>query len=357
MNDFIIVGNGLAACAMAHAFYRERVSFKIIGTGELSACSRVAGGVWNPVVFKRLTKSWLADDLLPSLHEFYSECEATLGKKLVTERTIIRPFSEEQEKNLWKKKAVNDLADYLDPQIHEQDDHLNDFIIPQGYGVVKGAGSINMPLFLDATLAFFSNSCISGVFDHSLLKITQDGVEYQSVKARQIVFCEGYRVADNPFFSWVPLKPAKGETLSIFSENISLRNSVFTKNGFLMDMGDHIFKAGSTYNWNDLTEAPTNKGRQEIKEKISEITGCKYEIVGHGAGVRPSSVDRRPVIGPHPVHGSVHIFNGLGTKGIMLAPYFVKKFVNFSLHQGKLNAEVHVKRFYHLYDQEKKTQD
>jgi hypothetical protein len=355
MNDFIIVGNGLAACAMAHALYAEGASFKMIGVKEMSVCSRVAGGVWNPVVFKRLTKSWLADDLLPCVSEFYAGCEATLGRKLVTERTIVRPFSEEQEKTLWKKKAVNELADYLDPGIYKKDDQLSGFKIPDGYGIVKGAGSLNMPVFLDATLSFFSNSCIHEVFDHSLLKITRHGIEYKSVKARQIVFCEGYRIAGNPFFSWVPLKPAKGETLTIFSENIRLKDSIFTKNGFLMDMGDHIFKAGSTYNWEDLTDQPTNKGREEVREKISEITECEYKIATHEAGVRPSSIDRRPVIGPHPLHGMMHVFNGLGTKGIMLAPYFVRKFVNFSLHQGKINGEVHVKRFYHLYDQQKET--
>jgi glycine oxidase len=358
MNDFIIVGRGLAACVMAHSFYREGISFKIIGDDKLSSCSRIAGGVWNPIVFKRLTKSWLADDVIPFLREFYAGCEATLGKKLVTDRDIIRPFSEEQERKLWQKKAVNELADYLQAKICETPPRaLSCFKINNGYGIVKGGGSLDMPLFLDSTIDFFNAAYIDEVFDHSLLKLTSNGVAYRSVEARRIVFCEGFRVSGNPFFNWVPLKPAKGEMLTLSSETAALDNSVFVKNGFMMDIGEHLFKAGATYNWTDRSQDPTAEGIREIKEKIAEMTACEYKIVKHEAGIRPSAIDRRPVIGQHPEHQQLYIFNGLGTKGVMLAPYFVGKFVNFSVHQAPLNSEVNVKRFYHLYGGNKEAQN
>src|SRR3954470_11553296 len=115
MIDFIIVGRGLAATTLAHTFYENGLTFKIIGDVNLSLSSKVAAGIWNPVVFKRLTKSWLADELVPELTDFYTYCEKELNASFITRRKIIKPFTEEQEKNLWLKKAKSENQ-FLDPQ-------------------------------------------------------------------------------------------------------------------------------------------------------------------------------------------------------------------------------------------------
>src|SRR5689334_3582534 len=101
MTDFIIVGRGLAATTLMHAFHKNEISFQVIADPKLSQCSKVAAGIWNPIVFKRMTRSWLAEKLIPSLNEFYFDCEKKLGVKLVTQRSIIKPFNEEHEKALW----------------------------------------------------------------------------------------------------------------------------------------------------------------------------------------------------------------------------------------------------------------
>lgn len=47
-----------------------------------------------------------------------------------------------------------------------------------------------------------------------------------------------------------------------------------------------------------------------------------YNVVEHKAGVRPSVSDRRPVLGPCKDYEQLVVFNGLGTKGVSLAPFF-----------------------------------
>ncbi|MGZ4042733.1 MAG: FAD-dependent oxidoreductase, partial [Bacteroidia bacterium] len=74
MTDFIIVGRGLAATVLAHTFKTNNLAFKVIGSPNLSHSSLVAAGIWNPIVFKRLTSSWLAHQTVPFLINFYSEC-------------------------------------------------------------------------------------------------------------------------------------------------------------------------------------------------------------------------------------------------------------------------------------------
>ena len=121
-----------------------------------------------------------------------------------------------------------------------------------------------------------------------------------------------------------------------------------------MDLADGNYKLGATYEWDDLDSSPTASGKAELLAKLKGMITCGYEVRKHEAGVRPSSGDRRPIIGQHPAIPGMYIFNGLGTKGMMLAPWFAANFVNFCQQKGPLHPDVDVGRFYTLYDAGKK---
>src|ERR1700752_4815265 len=106
--DFIIVGHGLAGSILAIQLIKSGYSICIVDEPTLSLSSKVAAGIWNPVVFKRLTKSWLADELVPELIEFYKQFELETQTNLISVRNIIKPFTEEQEKTLWQKKVQSE---------------------------------------------------------------------------------------------------------------------------------------------------------------------------------------------------------------------------------------------------------
>ena len=99
-------------------------------------------------------------------------------------------------------------------------------------------------------------------------------------------------------------------------------------------LGNHLFKVGATYNWKDKTDLPTEEGKQELIDRIKEIINCDFEIVEHFAGVRPTVKDRRPLIGTHPEYKSLHILNGLGTRGVMLVPHMAKALFEY-IEEGK----------------------
>lgn len=354
MTDFIIVGRGLAATVLMHAFRREGISFRVIGDASLSGCSRVAAGIWNPVVFKRMTKSWMAGELIDCLLEFYSECEQVLGTKLLTLRDIIKPFSEEQEKKLWQKKAAGVLSTFIDPEIHYKlPDFLRGCRIADGYGRVLRSGNLDVKTFIDASADFFSDRITTERFEHTALSLLEGIVSYKSHTARNIVFCEGHLLKFNPLFNWVPLRPAKGEILTIHAPGLGLSNAVFNRNGFLMPLGDDLFRVGATYEWGDPNDETSSAGRKELEQKVRNMTQAEFRVRGHEAGVRPSCLDRRPVIGPHPNYPQAFLFNGLGTKGVMLAPFFAKNFVYFFFQKEALNAEINIKRFYDFYAPER----
>lgn len=349
MTDFIIVGRGLAANVLANTFHQNNVSFHVIGQTGLSNSSLVAAGIWNPIVFKRLTLSWKAYQCVPVLNSFYNQCEANLEKQFVYHRAIIKPFVQEQEKTLWQKKSKNELAEFLDSNSYSDSASYKNCNISGEFSLVKRTGNIDIPTFINATSSFFKDLISDEFFDYNQIQIQPGEVSYKNLKAKNIIFCEGYLVKNNPFFNWIPLKPAKGEIVSLKAEGLELNNCILNKNGFIFESSSGIFKCGATYDWENLTDETSSKGLTELTDKVKDLINVPYSIIEHKAGVRPSSLDRRPIIGKHPAHENLFVFNGMGTKGVMLAPYFANNFVLFYLQKQALNFEADVKRFYSLY--------
>lgn len=343
--DGIIVGQGLAGTILAHRLQSHGQSVALIDTPHLSNSSAVAAGIWNPVVFKRLSKSWMADEVLPAMMDFYRACEQKLGTSLVIEKPIIRPFSEPQEISFWQKKAASDNP-YLDGRAYNSYQLTPQDVVAQ-YGRVKGSGHLHVQQFLHSSRVFFEaqGACLSEALDHSEVQVSSEGVDYKHLRARYIVFCEGYQVRHNPFFRHIPFKPAKGEVLTIYCEDLQLESEIFNKNFFILPLGDHTYKVGATYEWQELNDLPTDQARWELLQKLNAVLHVPFEVIHHQAGVRPSVIDRRPVLGSHASYPNVCIFNGFGTKAVMLAPYFSEQLCGMLLHQRGLGSEVDVKRF------------
>lgn len=350
MNRVIIVGGGLAGMVLAFRLHEEDIPFLLIDKPSLSSSSKVAAGLWNPLVFKRMSKSWMAEELLPELHRFFTTCERKTGVDFLCKRISIKPFTEDHEKTLWKKRVYQDLSTFAEAQDYKG--------IPQGYeacrftngyGKIFESGNVYINTFLEAGKAFFKDCLVEEDFDYAQLQIRERSVVYKNWETETLVFCEGHLVKHNPYFSWIPLKPAKGEILHITAPKLKIKKGVYNRDGFILDSEEGKFIVGSTYNWLELNDKASPAGLKELEKKLSRMISCDYKIVKHLAGVRPSSIDRRPILGAHPKHRNLFVFNGLGAKGVMLAPYFAGKFVHFLKQKQDLPPEVDVARFYKLY--------
>ena len=102
---------------------------------------------------------------------------------------------------------------------------------------------------------------------------------------------------------------------------------------------------GSTYAWDQVDEEPTVEGKAEIIEKLKGFLDHPFEVLEHTAGFRPTVKDRRPLLGMHPILSSVGVFNGLGTKGYLLAPWLSRIMANHLLYNSELPDEVKLTRF------------
>ena len=343
--DFILVGQGIAGSVLSLSLIKAGYTVCVIDSPNLSKSSRVAAGIWNPIVFKRLTKSWLADELVPELQLFYNFCEKELNTTLIHQRSIIKAFTEEQEKNLWIKKS-NDGNLFLDNQTHE-DLAVDANYTVKSYSKVLQAGNLDVAHFIESVKTYLKNnqSYLEEEFDYTKLDIKDNAVGYNSICANHIIFCDGHLITKNPYFSWIPMKPAKGEVLTIHCTSLKLKQDIFNKGFFILPLGNDLYKVGATYEWEQLNDIPTEKGRDELIKKINSVVTSPYQIISHDAGVRPSVIDRRPVVGAHPEFKNVFVFNGLGTKAVMLAPYFAKQLVASIQNNAPIDSEVNPNRF------------
>ena len=218
-----------------------------------------------------------------------------------------------------------------------------------GASEVMQSGNLDTGIFLTSFRNYYNERelLLEERFDYKQMVISENSVTYKNIVAEKIIFCEGYKALENPYFSWLPFKLTKGEiiTIKLNGNHVIPIDKVINKGVFILPLGNNTYKVGATYEWQDLSQLPTEKGKSDLIEKLQKVLKVPFEITDHQAGVRPTVSDRRPLIGLHPDHPSLAVFNGLGTKGVMLAPYFAKQFVNFLEHQLPLDKEANINRF------------
>jgi len=313
--------------------------------------SLVAAGMFNPIVFKRLNKSWNADLFVPAMNSFFQEMETFLDTKMKSEVDIVRIFSSMENQNDWEVKVRDEnFKDYLSPETTNELSE-NDIDFPFGYGIVKNGGWVNTHTFLYGYRKYLTqeNLILNEKFDYNSLKISDNNLEYKDLKAIKIIFCEGTLAMENPYFNYLPFKPTKGEVLTI-----EIKDFTFTKMAnrgfFMLPLGDNKYRVGATYNWKDETYKTTEEGRNELIEKIKTVIKQDFTILDHQAGIRPTVKDRKPFIGFHPEHKSLAIFNGLGTKGILNGPYLAGQFCEVLEGNKILEREVDIIRYFKFYN-------
>ena len=78
--DYIIVGLGLAGLAFTNELLCHKKSFVVFEDNSQNS-SIVAGGVYNPVILKRFTPVWEAENQLKIAIPFYEQLEKLLNNQ------------------------------------------------------------------------------------------------------------------------------------------------------------------------------------------------------------------------------------------------------------------------------------
>lgn len=356
---YLLIGQGLAGSLLADALLRHGQRVQVVADARPTS-SGAAAGLFNPVTGRKPQLTWLADALFPYLHRFYPDLEHRLGAKFYHPLPLYRPFGSPEERTFGLSLAEQpELREFLQPA---PDDAAYAATVRNEFGGLRtpGAGWVDVPTLLAAFRREWERRGIfrETTFSHTGLTITPQGVTWEGQTYATVIFCEGVYGATNPFFAWLPFNPVKGESLTLRLAG-PVPPGIVNRGVWLIPRTDEqtghaTARVGATYVWRPLTWQPTTEGRELLLQKLNVWLKPEYEVTGQVAGIRPAVQGRRPLLGLHPEFPRLGIFNGLGSKGVSLAPFFAQQFAEFLVSGKELHEAVNINRFFSLYSGQKR---
>ncbi|MBQ4912903.1 FAD-dependent oxidoreductase [Maribacter sp. MMG018] len=344
MLDYIVVGLGLAGTAFCEKLRKNNKTFVVFNDASQKS-SLVAGGLSNPVILKRFTMAWKANELMPLAKKFYTGLGEELQVDLIRDQSVLRILSSIEEQNRWFEASdKNLLQDYLSPKlVRNSNDRIK---APYDFGEVLRAFRLDTGLMINSYAEFLSaqNKLRTETFEYSDLEEHSDYVSYKNIKAKHIVFAEGYGLVKNPFFNYLPMQGSKGEYLIIRSTGLKESRAV-KSSIFIIPLGNDLYKVGATYSNKDKNNEPSVSAKDELLRKLDAILSEEYQVEGHVAGVRPTVRDRRPLVGTHPNYVRINLLNGFGSHGIMVAPWAAEELYRHIEERKPLDPELDINRF------------
>lgn len=350
MLDYIVVGLGLSGVSLCAHLEQQKCTFKVIADGRKMA-STVAGGVYNPVVLKRFTPTWQGEEFLDYALPFYRKMEIQLNLTILHERAILRRFASIEEQNNWFIAADRPgLNRFLSTQIVSNENVT--ISAPFGLGRVTETGRVDVPELLRAYAEYLKGMdlLLQEKLDFDALNVKKNSIRYKEYEARKMIFAMGYRALESPLFSYLPIQGNKGEVLVIEAPDLHL-DSILKAADFVIPLGNNQYKVGATYNRYDLSFEPTDVSKSRLIQNLENLISCRYTLIRHEVGIRPTVPDRRPLVGLHPEHSHLGILNGMGSRGVLLAPRMAHELIQH-MEAGKvLDPETDIKRFRSYYEE------
>ena len=290
--DYIVIGQGIAGTTIAWWLHLNKKIFYILNDEKKNTSSAAALGIYNPITGRNSVKTWNAEILFKELEKFYSKVEKKINKKILYKKNIYRPYKNIKEANLWNKKISNSkYENYIKSEVNNK--KTNGLYDELGGIITSKSGYINVNKYISESKKYFISLGRYKKYklNNKKILIKNNKIKIKNWNANNIIMCIGIDETNNKLFSYLPFKHVTGSSITI-----------------------------------------------KTKLKINNIINKKF-------GIRPATIDRKPFVGKHPIFDNLYILNGLGSKGISLAPFCSKELFNSIEQKSKINFEINVKRY------------
>jgi glycine oxidase len=343
MVEYLIVGQGLAGSMLGWELYKRGISFHVVGSSYLPSSTNVAAGLINTVNFRTVKTDWMANEFVPFAISTYSEIENYFNRKLLF-TTHSHKLINKDARSQWQHAISFGIVD-------DSIGFVEDFQ-PTGFReshtalILKSAFVKGQEMMTVLADFFRAKGCYTEAkMDYSNILWGASAATVLGIKAKKVVFCEGANAINNPWFGHAGLTPNKGELIEVYVPKLLLDNLV-RGDVFVLPLGGGFFKVGATYSHSFSNNEPSQEALAYLTGKLGGMLNVPFQVVRHYAGMRPAVRDRKPIMGKHPQKKGMFIFNGLGSKGFVQAPYWANHFVDWL--EGRipnLDPKVNVSRF------------
>lgn len=328
--DFIIVGQGIAGTLLGYFLMKQGKSVIFIDDHHQTSSSKYAAGIINPVTGRKFLASWRIEELLPFAATTYDEIALFLKEKVAYSVNMLRVIDNAEGENNWIARTADPKVGQYMCESSDEEDLIAVMNPVFARGELKGTMRVDLPKIISLYRIYleYSVQLFTDLFDYNQLNLYDGHVEYKGIKAKEIVFCEGYKIAQNPFFAEVKMAPTKGELLHVRIPGLQMER-MYKDNVFIVKLSGGLYWVGGGYERNASGDLPSEERRGELILELDRILKVPYEVVGHFAAIRPTIATRRPHLATSQNHNLVHAFNGLGTKGASLGPFFANNFAQY----------------------------
>ena len=340
--DFLIVGQGLAGTLLAQALRSRGQKVAVVDDGWRSSASQVAAGLMTPLTGRRFT-------LTPDYPGLFASAERRLsGLGVFRPTAVYRMFVDEEQRAKGLKRAA--MVEYLPfiEKVTEGRGKLDAGLTDELGGVLMRGAWVDLKRMLSdgRTRLQAEGAFIEAAFDPSELQVSAEEVMWRQVRARGVVYCDGYKSSQRGPFTYLPWQPAKGEALTVRSDAPAMP-FILNREGWALPLGDGLWRTGTNWQWDQFDETPSEPQRDKLLRRFQGFFGqaVTVEVIAHEAGVRPCTSDNLPFLGTHPQEPRFHLFNGLGPRGTVWAPALAEEMAEHLVKGRAIRPECDLRRF------------
>jgi glycine oxidase len=335
-----IVGQGLAGSLLAIHLKEQNIPFIVQDIDTPGCATAVAPGIVNPLAGRHFRPPEYIDELLEQLSCSMKLVEKTLGVDVWNPCPILRMFSEPAQHDRFMSSIEGKgSAAFVDDEFGENTfSYLNDVY---GSFLTKRGGWANLPFLMEITRSWLRQEG---------LLVEKEWIPPESAPTKAednelVVFCEGWRTINNPYWSFIPHNPAKGEMILVRFEEPIPRDRIYNQSCWAQPVRDDLWRVGATYSWDAFDSKASLEGATSLQDSLHLLTPIPFHVEDQMAGVRPIVEDYRPVVGQHPEIPHWYILNALGSKGVLQAPTAVRDLIDHLLEGSRIPGNWCVDRF------------
>ncbi len=351
--DFLIIGQGLAGSLLAWRLIRQGKRVRVLDDGHKTASSKVAAGLINPLAGMRFNHSPFVHQWLAAVEGCYGELEKAAGERFLHWQPMVRLFRSPEQARFYARRAADpEDRDLLDGRFGP-DQSGEPVHAPHGGFIQKRTGHLDLPALLAFLGSWLKEREALQYADVELeeIEVGDESVRIGELRGRHLVFCDGYRSMNNPWFGHLPFAPDKGEflVLEAAAEDRTAHLPRHIVNGahWLLPHADGRNRLGATHDHQRQDQQPTEAGRRQLLEGMRALLlhPDVLRLRDHQAGVRPATADRHPFLGTHSEYARLHLFNGFGAHGSISIPWYSERMARWLLHGEPLPEHADIRRF------------
>lgn len=325
----MIIGQGIAGSLLGWQAEKVGLSIDIYDEGALESSSAASSGIINPLTGPKYVKSWMIETFMPIARQVYRNIEVEIGQQFMSDIPIWRYIKDIKAENVWDTRSIDPSYERYIGKGGDKAELSDIWPDAHRFGIVSGGFKIEVPIILAALRKKWlsSGTLREEGFVESDLFMAEDGsYQYKETGYKHVILACGYKGTSSKLFATAEYAPFKGEVLICEIDGLP-KDRIIKYGKFIMPRLDGTFWVGSTIDHNTVDLVPNKEKAKILITFLDEVVRKPYKVIDHIAGIRPATSYRRPLIGEHRKHKGLYLFNGLGTKGISMTPYFSQQMI------------------------------